>query len=160
MKRRISVTRSDLAREITALPEATSANLKVRWRALYGSEPPPRISRDLLVRALAYRIQEKALGGLKPSTCRLLTKVAADASAHRPIEVTPEPTTLKPGMVLLREWHGRQYQVIVRENGIVFNGKQYKSLSQVAYRITGTKWSGPLFFGLKANRQEQSNGAI
>src|SRR5208282_437212 len=159
MKRKISVTRSALVREIEELQEATSANLKERWRALYGTEPPRRISRDLLVRALAYRIQEKALGGLKPSARRLLAKVAADASARRPIQVAPEPS-LKPGMVLLREWHGTQHQVIVRDDGIVFNGKQYKSLSQVAYRITGTKWSGPLFFGLKSNRQEQSNGAI
>jgi Protein of unknown function (DUF2924) len=160
MKRKISVTRSALAGEIAALPDATSADLKERWRALYRSEPPRRISRDLLVRALAYRIQEKALGGLKPSTRRLLTKVAADASARRSIEVRPEPTTLKPGTVLLREWHGTQHQVVVRENGIVFKGKQYKSLSQVAYRITGTKWSGPAFFGLRTSRQEQTDGAI
>ena len=159
MKRRISASRSALVCEIEELQEATSVNLKERWRALYRSEPPRRISRDLLIRALAYRIQEKALGGLKPATRRLLTKVAADASARRPIQVAPEPS-LKPGTVLLREWHGKQHQVIMREDGIVFNGHQYKSLSQVAYRITGTKWSGPLFFGLKANRQEQSNGAI
>jgi Protein of unknown function (DUF2924) len=158
MKRKISASPSALVREIEELQEATSANLKERWRALYGSEPPRRISRDLLIRALD-RIQEKALGGLKPSTRRLLTRVAAEASARRPIQVAPEPG-LKPGTVLLREWHGNQHQVIVREDGIVFNGKQYKSLSQVAYRITGTKWSGPLFFGLKANRQEQTNGAI
>ncbi len=126
---------------------------------LYGTEPPRRISRDLLVRALVYRIQEQALGGLKPSTRRLLAKVAADASDRRPIRAAPEPT-LKPGTVLLREWHGTQHQVIVREDGIVFLGKTYKSLSQVARRITGTKWSGPLFFGLKANRQEQTHGAI
>jgi hypothetical protein len=159
MKRKIFVTLSALACQIAALPEATSANLKERWQALYGSEASRRISRDLLVRALAYRIQEQALGGLKPSTRRLLMKVAADASARRPIQVTPE-LSLKPGTVLLREWHGTEHQVIVREDGIVFNGKQYKSLSQVAHRITGTKWSGPLFFGLKANRQEQTNGAI
>jgi hypothetical protein len=159
MKRKISASPSALVREIEELQEAASANLKERWRALYRSEPPRRISRDLLIRALAYRIQEKALGGLKPSTRRLLTRVAADASARRPIQVAPEPS-LKPGTVLLREWHGTQHQVIVREDGIVFNGKQYKSLSRVAYRITGTKWSGPLFFGLKANRQAQTNGAI
>src|SRR5882672_10774868 len=159
MKRKISASPAALVREIEELQEATSANLKERWRALYRSEPPRRISRDLLIRALAYRIQEKALGGLKPATRRLLTKVAADASARRPIQVAPEPR-LKPGTVLLREWHGMQHQVIVREDGIVFNGKQYKSLSQVAYRITGTKWSGPLFFGLRANRQERTNGAI
>jgi hypothetical protein len=159
MKRQISASPSALVREIEELQEATSANLKERWRALYRSEPPRRISRDLLIRALAYRIQEKALGGLKPSTRRLLTKVAADASARRPIQVAPEPR-LKPGTVLLREWHGTQHQVVVRENGIVFKGKQYKSLSQVAYRITGTKWSGPAFFGLRTSRQEQTDGAI
>jgi hypothetical protein len=107
----------------------------------------------------SYRIQQLALGGLKPSTRRLLAKVAADASARRTIQVAPE-ATLKPGMVLLREWHGTQHQVIVREDGIVFQGKEYKSLSQVAYRITGTKWSGPRFFGLRTNRQEQTDGAI
>lgn len=159
MKHNISVTRSALSCEIAALLEATPTNLKERWRALYGTEAPCRISRDLLIRALAYRIQEKALGGLKPSTRRLLSKVATDASARRPIQVVPE-FSLEPGTVLLREWHGTQHQVVVRENGVVFNGKQYKSLSQVAYRITGTKWSGPLFFGLRANRQEQCNGAI
>jgi len=159
MKRKIPVSPSALAPEIEELQEATSANLKQRWRALYRTEAPRRISRDLLIRALAYRIQEKALGGLKPSTRRLLAKVTADASAHRSIQVAPEPS-LKPGTVLLREWHGTQHQVIVRENGIVFNGKQYKSLSEVAYRITGTKWSGPAFFGLKPNRKEQSDGAM
>ena len=127
---------------------------------LYRTEPPRRISRDLLIRALAYRIQERALGGLSPSTRRLLAKVAADASAHRSIERMPQPS-LKPGTVLLREWHGAQHQVIVGEDGIVFQGKRYKSLSQVASRITGTKWSGPRFFGLpKAKRREQTDGAI
>ena len=151
MKRKILASPSALVCDIEELQEATSANLKERWRALYGTEPPRRISRDLLIRALAYRIQEQALGGLKPSTRRLLAKVATDASKRRQIQVTPEPTILKPGTVLLREWHGTQHQVTVRENGIMFQGKQYKSLSQVAYRITGTKWSGPLFFGLKTN---------
>src|SRR5580692_6540595 len=139
MKRKISVSTSALVREIEELQKTTSANLKQRWRALYGTETPRRISRDLLIRALAYRIQEKAQGGLRPSTHRLLIKVAAYAAARRPIEVAPEPT-IKPGTVLLREWHGTQHQVVVRENGIVFQGKQYKSLSEVAYRITGTKW--------------------
>ena len=160
MKHKVSSTTSALAHEIAALRQATPADLKERWRALYRTEPPRRISRDLLVRALAYRIQEKTLGGLKPSTRRLLAKVAADASAHRPIEVAPEPN-LKPDTVLLREWRGTQHQVVVREDGVVFHGKRYKSLSQVAYRITGTKWSGPRFFGLKANRhQDPGDGPV
>ena len=159
MRRKVPATPSALVHEIEELQEAASANLKERWRALYGSEPPRRISRDLLIRALAYRIQEQALGGLKPPTRRLLMKVAADASARRPIQVAPEPA-LKPGTVLLREWHGTEHQVSVREDGIVFNGKQYKSLSQVASRITGTKWSGPLFFGLRIARQEHPDGTV
>src|SRR5271163_1613757 len=87
MKHKVSSTTSAVAHEIAALRPATSADLKERWRALYRTEPPRRISRDLLVRALAYRIQEKALGGLKPSTRRLLAKVAAAASAHTPMGV-------------------------------------------------------------------------
>jgi hypothetical protein len=159
MKHKVFSTTAALAHEIATLGEAIPADLKERWRVLYRTEPPRRISRDLLIRALAYRIQERALGGLSSSTRRLLGKVA-HASAHRSIEGTPQPS-LKPGTVLLREWHGTQHQVIVREDGVEFQGKRYKSLSQVASRITGTKWSGPRFFGLpKANRQEQTDGAI
>lgn len=158
MKRKISSSISALTRDIASLTDASSADLKQRWRTLYATDPPPRMSRDMLIRAVAYRIQEVALGGLKPSTRRLLAKVAADASARRPVQVAPQPD-LKPGTVLLREWNGTQHQVIVRNNGITFRGKQYKSLSQVAHRITGTKWSGPRFFGLKQSRQEHSDGA-
>ena len=149
MKSKISVSdRATLASEIATLAEATPADLKSRWRVLYGTEPPPRISRDLLTRAVAYRIQEKALGGLKPSTRRLLAKVAANASARRPIQVTPAPT-LTPGTVLLRDWRGTQHQVIVREHGVEFQGKRYKSLSQVAHRITGSKCSWPPILDLR-----------
>jgi hypothetical protein len=160
MKSKISVhDRETLASGIAALTEATVADLRRRWREVYGTEPPPRISRDLLTRAVAYRVQEKALGGLRPSTRRLLAKVAADASARRPIQVAHAPT-LTPGTVLLRDWRGTQHQVIVREHGVEFQGKRYRSLSQVAHRITGNKWSGPLFFGLKAKPQEHADGAF
>jgi Protein of unknown function (DUF2924) len=102
----------------------------------------------------------KASKSLKPSTRRLLVKVAADAAAHRALQLPSQPA-LKPGTVLLREWHGTQHQVIIREGGIVFRGKPYQSLSEVAYRITGTKWSGPRFFGLKPNHQEHnSDGTV
>jgi hypothetical protein len=160
MKSKISVhDQATLASEIAALAEATPASLKSRWCVFYGTEPPPRIRRDLLTRAVAYRIQEEALGGLKPSTRRLLAKVAADASARRPIQVAPAPT-LTPGTILLRDWRGTQHQVIVREHGVEFQGKRYKSLSQVAHRITGSKWSGPLFFGLKAKPQGHADGSF
>lgn len=159
MKRKIPATDpATLVREIATLSEANSADLKNRWHALYATEPPPRISRHLLIRALAYRIQEQSLGGLKPATRRLLTKIAADAAARRHIHAVPA-TTLTPGTVLVREWHGTQHRLIVRENAVEFQGKRYRSLSQVAQRITGSKWSGPRFFGLKAARQEHADGS-
>jgi hypothetical protein len=120
MKRKVSITSSALVHDIEQLRKAAPSELKERWRTLCGSEPPRRISRDLLVGALAYRLQEQALGRLKSSTRRLLAKVAADVSAHRSIQIAPE-ADLKPVTVLLREWHGTQHQVIFREDGIVFN---------------------------------------
>jgi Protein of unknown function (DUF2924) len=146
MKSKIPIRdQPSLASEIAALAQSTTPDLKNRWRLVYGTEPLPRISRGLLTRALAYRVHETAFGGLKPSTRRLLAKVAAAASARRPIQVTPTPT-LKPGTVLLRNWHGTEHQVIVREHGVEFQGKQFNSLSEVAHRITGSMWLGPLFF--------------
>jgi hypothetical protein len=160
MKRKISITATPtLAAEVAGLHRKPTADLKRQWRVLFGIEPPRRISRDLLIRAVAYRIQENVLGGLKPSTRRLLAKVAAAASARRLIAVTAQPT-LRPGTVLLREWHGTEHQVVVRKDGVVFQGKTYKSLSEVARRITGTNWSGPLFFGLKQRRLEHAHGTV
>ncbi len=156
MKGKFSATNPEtLTREIAALAGVSRADLASRWRVLYDTEPPRRISRELLRRAIAYRLQELALGGLKPATHRLLARVAADALARRPIALSSAPA-LTPGTVLLRNWHGTEHQVIVREHGVEFQGRQYKSLSQVAGRITGSKWSGPLFFGLK-QRAEVAN---
>jgi Protein of unknown function (DUF2924) len=158
MKSKFSASNPEtLDSEIATLTGASRANLSSRWRVLYDTEPPRRISRELLRRAIAYRLQELALGGLKPATRRLLARVAADAFSRRPIALSPAPI-LVPGTVLLRNWHGTEHQVIVRELGVEFQGKQYKSLSQVARRITGSKWSGPLFFGLKQRAQQVANG--
>ena len=146
-----------LSAEIAGLVGLSREQLQARWRELYRTEPPRKIGRDLLIRAIAYRLQENVYGGLKPATRRVLAKVAADASARRPIRVAPE-RTLKPATVLLREWHGAQHQVTVLDSAIMFQKKQYKSLSEVARKITGSRWSGPLFFGLKSS-QEATDGA-
>jgi hypothetical protein len=123
MKSKFSASDPDtLTREIAALAGASRTALTSRWRALYDTEPPRRISRDLLTRAIAYRLQEVALSGLKPATRRLLARVAADASAQRPIALSPAPT-LAPGTVLLRNWHGTEHQAIVREHGVEFQGR-------------------------------------
>lgn len=142
MKRRIDSGR--LASDLAGLPDLDRLALVEQWQILYGSAPPAGISRSLLIRAIAYRLQEQALGGLKPSTKRFLEKASQENSSG----LMPA-ASIKSGTRLLREWHGVTYEVIVLDNGVQCNGKQYRSLSEVARAITGTRWSGPLFFGLK-----------
>jgi hypothetical protein len=131
--------------------------LRQRWKALYGMEPPPRASRDLLTRAVAYRLQERMFGGLSASTRRLLERIADAAAARRPTRLTLQ-RKLQPGAILLRHWGGVQHQVTVLQSEVQFRGKQYGSLSEVARIITGNRWSGPLFFGLKRRSREEAAG--
>ena len=157
MKRRApSIGREELAAEIASLSKLGTDELRERWKAMFEKAPSHDVSRSFLTRAIAYRLQEKAFGGLKPSTQRLLSEFAYDgangfAAAHSRI--------VRPGAVLVREWRGISHQVSVLEKGFLFRGKRYRSLSEVAREITGTSWSGPLFFGLKRSREERCNGA-
>jgi len=112
-----------------------------------------------MVQAIAYRLQEKAFGGLKPATLRLLERIADDAAARRQASPTPEKILLSAGTVLIREWHGTKHQVTVLKDGFLYRAKRFRSLSQIARAITGSRWSGPLFFGLKSSRNEQNNEA-
>jgi len=148
--------REKLAGEIAALQSLEVAQLKTRWRTFYLTEAPRRFSRDLLIRAVAYRLQEQALGGLKATTRHLFQRVAADAHAERPLKLTPV-RKLEPGAVLLREWGGVKHKVVVLEDGFSYRGQRHRSLSEIARLITGTHWSGPLFFGLK-NRSKKEAG--
>ncbi len=151
--------REKLTGEIAALQSLNVEQLKARWRTLYQTEAPIRFSRDLLLRAVAYRLQERALGGLKPATRRLLQRVAAAAHARRPLKLKPL-CRLEAGAVLIREWGGVKYKVVVLENGFSFRSNRYGSLSAVARQITGSHWSGPLFFGLKTRpKAEADDGA-
>ena len=145
MKRRIDM--GGLASELAGLPNLDRQMLLQKWRTVYGTEPPFRIRNNFLIRAIAYRMQEKALGGLKPATSRFLEKVLQDQVNGQ--KTSMSAVSIKPGTRLLREWHGVTHEVLVLEEAIMFNGKRYKSLSEVARQITGAKWSGPLFFGLK-----------
>lgn len=129
--------------------------LRARWRQLYATAPPPRFSRDLLRRAVAYRMQELVLGGLKPATRRLLQRVADESRSRKPIKLAPL-RKLEPGAILVREWKGTKHRVVILESGVRFREQRYRSLSAVARVITGNHWSGPLFFGLKARASEIS----
>ena len=151
--------REKLTGEIGALHSLDVEQLKARWRTLYQTQAPTRFSRELLLRAVAYRLQERALGGLKPATRRVLQRVAAAAHARRPLKLKPL-RRLEAGAVLIREWGGVKYKVVVLENGFSFRSQRYGSLSAVARQITGSHWSGPLFFGLKnRTKAEAGDGA-
>lgn len=149
MKRLVSQEAAErLAKDLKSLPRLDLETLKERWRELYGTEPPPRLGRNLLTRAVAYRMQEKVHGGLSPATRRLLLRIAEAAKAGRTLP-QKVPSKLKTGTRLLREWHGVTHEVTMLEDGVLFRGKQHGSLSEVAGIITGNRRSGPLFFGLK-----------
>jgi hypothetical protein len=125
---------------------ANIEKLRAEWRRLYRSEPP-RISRDLLLRGVAYRHQELEHGGLGKTTRRKLKTLAKMFRTTG--RVGPDPgLALKPGARLVREWHGRTHTVTVTEDGFEFAGTCYASLTKIAKKITGTHWSGPRFFGL------------
>ena len=136
-----------LGADLEALRGLSREELKRAWQGLYGSTCPAHMSRILLLRALAYRMQERALGGLDPVTRRRLARAAEDLAAGRPLAV-PAPK-IKPGTRLLREWQGVVHEVIVLERGVEYRDQTWPSLSAVAREITGTRWSGPRFFGLK-----------
>jgi hypothetical protein len=157
MKRMVSDIKSEkLAQELKDLETRGDDELKDRWRSLYGTNPPQKIHRSLLIAAIAHRIQESALGPLKSSVRRHLMQ-AANPATTRP---SPHHPSLRPRAetVLVRDWGGVTHQVEVLEDGILFRGKRYKSLSEVARVITGSRWSGPLFFGLKSAAMEQNHG--
>jgi hypothetical protein len=122
------------------------AGVGALWRKVFGRAPPPGLSRALLVRALAYRIQENALGGLDRVTARALDRMAAGEGGS--VIPLPGPGTT-PGTLLVREWEGNFHRVMVLEEGFAWNGQSFESLSKVARAITGTNWNGPRFFGLR-----------
>ncbi len=138
---------TDIAKEIAELADLTISRLRERWRRFNRAEPPAKLSRDLLIRASVYQIQEIKHGGLSRAVKRRLRtfaqKMGSDASPS--FGFVP---SLKSGAKLIREWRGRTYSVIALEDGFDFEGRRYPSLSKIAREITGARWSGPRFFGL------------
>lgn len=138
--------------QLARLGQLDLTGLREEWARLYGKPPSRYISRDLLMRAVAYRIQENAYGGLKPAIVRRLRKVMEDLRAGKKASIAP-PRTLQPGVRLMREWNGETHVVEVLARGFAWRGKHYASLSAVAQAITGARWSGPRFFGLLDKQQ-------
>ncbi|MGO9450797.1 MAG: DUF2924 domain-containing protein [Candidatus Binataceae bacterium] len=146
----------ELAREVTQLLALDATALQQRWVALFGATSSPRLGRYLMIRSLAYRLQERARAGLKPSTLRILDRVA-DGRTRAALERNRN-TRASSGTVLIREWRGVSHRVTVLDGDVVYRGRRYKSLSEIARVITGTRWSGPRFFGLKGRAKEAVNG--
>ena len=134
--------------EITRLEDLGLRELREHWLYRFGENPPACKSTGIVRRLLASRLQEQAFGGLPPETRQKLKKLAQAFERNPDHALTPRHD-LKPGTVLTREWQGTLHQVRVLENGFEYGGDRFASLSEVARKITGTRWSGPLFFGLK-----------
>ena len=155
--------------EIQALRRMTVAELRARWVELYGSEPRSR-NKDYLWRRLAWKVQERAYGGLSDAARARLTELASEVSlgdlrvrppkgfdpdaladsAEKPLSAEPvrDPRLPRPGTVLVRPYRGRDLRVLVLEDGFEWDGRRFSSLSETAKAITGQHWNGRLFFGL------------
>jgi hypothetical protein len=133
---------------LAALKTASTPALKAQWRDLFDTEPPP-FNRQYLVSRLAYRIQELAYGGLKPETVRRLEKLGEQVDGKGVSRRKRQDRMPMAGTRLVREWQGVEHTVTVTTSGFDWQGRPYKSLSAIARAITGTRWNGPLFFGLR-----------
>jgi hypothetical protein len=141
----------DIAAELLRLESLSNFELRGEWRRLHHMQPPKSLSRELLLRGITYKFQERAFGGLSKSILRRLSGTEPEASSPEN-ERSPPRTTVKPGTRLVREWNGDTYTVLVHASGVEWRGMRYRSLSVVAREITGAHWSGPRFFGLTAKK--------
>jgi hypothetical protein len=158
MKRRVPAMDGEaLAAEILSLSKLDIDKLRERWKASYGKAPSREIGRSFLTRAISYRLQERVYGGLKPSTSRLLARAIEETATGS--SKKPQTRMAQSGTILIREWRGTAHRVTMLDNGVTFNGKRYRSLSEVAREITGSRWSGPRFFGLRSQITENNHAA-
>ena len=144
--------RASLDNEIARLRGLDVGELRARWHTVFRRRAPPHLPRHLLFRILAYRLQADRLGDLDADSRRLLDRIGSGASAETDrliADFKRSRTELRPGTLLTREWDGHLQRVMVVADGYSWNGKTYPSLSKVAFAITGSRWSGPRFFGLR-----------
>ena len=135
-----------LNEQLASLVTMSPAQLRAEWRRVYRS-PAPRLTPDLLLRGIAYRLQERAVGGLPAATVNLLDKTARRLSQGEDID-RPKRQHLKSGTRLVRSWNGNTYSVLVTDEGFELGDRRFASLTHIAQEITGAHWSGPRFFGI------------
>jgi hypothetical protein len=149
---------SALDSELAALPTLSAHQLRLKWQDLRCGEPTAAASRDLMLREIAYKMQERAHGELAPAIKRRLRALAEEMEANG-AGALPSGILLKPGTRLMREWRGRTHTVIVLDDGFEYEGERHQSLTQIALRITGVHWSGPRFFGLRKAATQPDDSA-
>jgi hypothetical protein len=149
--------------EIAQLRDLDLKGLRVRWRNAFGKPAPEHLTRYLLLRIIAYRLQADRLGDLDAETLKLLKRAAgrecpASALSKDLARLDQRRVAPPPGTVLVREWDRKSHRVMVMSDGYAWDGRSFGSLSQVAFAITGTKWNGPRFFGLRDRRPQINAG--
>lgn len=147
---------AEVAAAVESLPSLDLHQLRVRWRKTFRKPAPEHLGRSLLIRIIAYKLQEQVYGGLDRESVRYLETIAANLKAGlgpRSVPAVPDHRTgrLRPGTMLLREYEGVVHRVAVMPDGFTWNGTSFRSLSEVARAMTGTNWNGPRFFGLRDN---------
>jgi len=140
----------DVSQKLAELPHLSRQQLLDLWHKLYRRPAPVGLRRELLIPFLSYKLQECAFGGLKPATRAELRRLAR--AAEKSSTSDKPKTRIKPGTRILREWGGQTHEVTVLESSYEYRNAAYRSLSEIARKITGTRWSGPAFFGLKAHK--------
>jgi hypothetical protein len=135
---------------VASLAQLTPRELRALWPQWFDRPSPAKMRRELLVRALAYRMQERVAGGLTTATRTKLREIAKAVKSNSVDEVIATPR-LTPGTHVIREWGNEMHQVTVETEGFIYRGQRYRSLSEIARKITGTRWSGPVFFGVKGS---------
>lgn len=140
---------NSLSSELAAIATMTYSELHVAWRRHYRAVPPKKMSRDILELGIAWKIQENKLGGLGTAVKRQIAELARTMETKSDL-AKPRAISPKPGARLLRAWNGVTHEVLVVEDGFLWAGRTWCSLSAIAREITGTRWSGPRFFGLTA----------
>jgi hypothetical protein len=154
-KRRIgrASTKAPIGDEIAHLRGLDFKGLRSRWQSVFQRPPPDHLPRHLLFAIIAYRIQADRLGDLDHETKQILDRTVSNetgaAASARLVSFDQKRAELTPGTVLVREWDRQSQRVMVMADGFAWNGQTYDSLSKVAFAITGTKWNGPRFFGLR-----------
>ena len=146
---------SELEDEIAHLRDLDLSGLRARWHSVFRRKAPGHLPRHLLYRMIAYRLQAERLGDLDRDTQRLLDRVAAGTRNGDELPEGgdhPRRHGLQPGTVLVREWDGKFQRVMVLDEGFAWNGTTYRSVTQIAFAMTGTRWSGPRFFGLRREK--------